>query len=253
MLFVIKKLIAPFLLPPGLFIVLLAGLSLWGFRRGDRRVPGYLLPAAFIIWLLSMGPVSNALIKPLEAAYPIPETIDADVIVMLTGGMNLGAPDLSGHGTPGPSTMERMVTAARLHRKLGVPIIVSGGHVFSRGPAISHVTQRFLVDLGIEADQIIMEDRSRDTFENAVFSNEIIMHHGYTRPLLVTSASHMRRSMLSFDRAGLHPTAFPCAHTTWPDMDHSWRWFLPSARALYSSSAALHEWLGLAFYYLTCL
>jgi uncharacterized SAM-binding protein YcdF (DUF218 family) len=125
---------------------------------------------------------------------------------------------------------------------------VSGGRVFPGRPAISQLTQRFLVDLGIEADQIIQEDRSRDTLENAEYSKEICFQNGYTQPLVVTSASHMCRSILSFERVGLRVTPFPCAMTTWQNMEYSWHSFLPSMRALQKTSMAIHEWLGLFFY-----
>lgn len=246
--FFIKKLITPFLLPPGLFIIILILCCVWVFWRGNRRTLGFLVPITALIWLASMGPVADGLIGPLEAAYPIPDNPQADVIIMLTGGFYHGAPDLSGTGTPGPSTMERLVTAARLHRKLNVPIIVSGGRVFPDNPPISQLTKRFLVDLGIDADQVIEEDRSRDTYENALYSKDICTTNGYTQPLVVTSASHLRRAMLCFDRVGLEATPFPCALTTWPDKAGTWRSFLPNAGALESTAAALHEWLGLLYY-----
>ena len=208
----------------------------------------YFLPLSGMIWLASLGPFANILIRPLETAHPIPQNPQGDVIIMLTGGAYDYAPDLSGTGTPGPSTIERLMTAARLHRQLKIPIIVSGGQVFPDRPAISQVTQRFLVDIGIEADQIIQEDQSRDTLENAQYSKEICIQKGYTHPIVVTSASHMPRSIFSFDRVGLKVTPCPCAMTTWQDMEYSWNSFLPNARALEKTSSAMHEWLGLVFY-----
>lgn len=204
---------------------------------------------AGLIWIVSIGPVSDALVRPLEMAYPIPQHPQADVIIMLTGGFYPYAPDLSGTGAPGPATVERLVTAARLHRRLHVPIILSGGRVYSdEGPSIAQVTQRFLIDLGIAPDQIILEERSRDTLENALFSKELCTQYGFTRPVVVTSANHMRRSMLCFDRAGLKATPFPCAMTTWPDKVFHWSSLLPSSSGLYTTTAALHEWMGLTFY-----
>lgn len=248
MIFFIKKLISPFLMPPGLFVTIILGVSVWAFWRGKRRMLGLLLPLCGMIWLSSLGPFADMLIRPLETAYPLPQKPQGDVIIMLTGGIYDYAPDLSGTGTPGPATVERLVTAARLHRQLNIPIIVSGGRVFPGGPAISQLTKRFLVDMGIDADQIIQEDRSRDTFENAKYSKEICIRNGYTHPILVTSASHIPRAMLSCDRVDFKVTPFPCAMTTWQDMAYSWYSFLPSAGAMEKTSSALHEWLGLLFY-----
>lgn len=246
--FVLKKLITPFILPPGLFILVLGGCCVWVFIRGNRRMLAYFIPLTALIWLMSFGPVADLLVAPLESYYPIPQEPKADVIIMLTGGFYEGAPDLSGTGAPGPDTMERLVTAARLHRRLHVPIIVSGGKVFPGDPAICVSAKRFLVDLGIDSDQVIGEDRSRDTYENALYSKEICNRLGFTQPLIVTSASHMRRSMLCFDRVGFPATPFPCALTTWPDMNYAWHSLLPSAGALRKTYMAMHEWLGLIFY-----
>jgi uncharacterized SAM-binding protein YcdF (DUF218 family) len=250
MLFIIKKIMTPFLLPPGLFILILVVCSVWSCRSGKRHLLRFFLPAAGIIWLFSIGPIADALTRPLESAYPIPQTPQADVIIMLGGGIHAFAPDLTGTGTPGPATMERMVTAARLHRQLKAPIIISGGSVYGDRPSVARLTRRFLIDLGIPDDQIISEDQSRDTYENALFSKKLCTQHGFSQPLVVTSANHMRRSMLSFERVGLQVTPFPCALTTWPDKTIYLYSFLPSDEALAATASALHEWIGLLFYQL---
>lgn len=246
--FLFKKIVTPFLLPPGLFVLLLAAAAIWAWRRKERGGGWIFLAAALLIWLSSMGVTAQWTMGRLEADLAMPEAPQADAIIMLGGAAYDQVPDLSGRGTPGPGTMERMVTAARLQRRLGIPIIVSGGKVFSTSAAIATVTRRFLIDLGIPADQIIMEDQSRDTYENALFSKQICDRSGFRRPLLVTSGFHLKRALFCFQAVGLAVTPFPCALTTWPGQPKRWHHFLPNANAMAASVAALHEELGLIYY-----
>ncbi len=248
--FLVKKIVTPFLLPPGALILLLSAAAVWTFRRKGRGGGWVLLSAALLLWFFSAGITARWLMGRLEAGLAVPPSPQADVIIMLGGSAYSEVPDLSGRGTPGPNTMERMVAAARLQRRLGVPIIVSGGRVHATSESIATVTRRFLIDLGIAADQIILEDQSRDTYENALFSKRICDRAGFRRPLLVTSGYHLKRSLFCFQTVGLAVTPFPCALTTAPGKPVHWYHFLPDADAMAASAAALHEWLGIVFYHI---
>ncbi|MGD9211679.1 MAG: YdcF family protein [Desulfobacteraceae bacterium] len=246
--FIFKKMIAPFLLPPGLFILILLMVGAWWWWKKKQRLALVFLGMAIIIWLPSMDPTADLLMGPLEANMPLSSNPDVDVIIMLGGATFSKVPDLSGTGAPGPGTMERLVTATRLQRRLHVPLIVSGGKVFADDGSVARVTQRFLIDLGIPPDKIYLENRSRDTYENALFSQKICQQHGFVTPLVVTSGYHLKRTMIAFNKIGMKIIPFPCALTTWSGKSYKWRNFLPSVAALYGTSAALHEWFGLLFY-----
>ena len=60
--------------------------------------------------------------------------------------------------------------------------------------------KRFLTDLGVPDPMIIVEDKSRDTIENARYARQICERRGFVRPILVTSAYHLKRSVLSFSK-----------------------------------------------------
>ncbi|MDA8140232.1 MAG: YdcF family protein [Desulfobacteraceae bacterium] len=247
MLFFLKKSITPFLLPPGIFIVVFL-VSGWILGGKKNKAAWLCLGMAGFIWIFSVGPTADFLMRRLEAGFPIPNNPKADVIIMLGGSTFDKAPDLSGIGAPGPGTMERMVTAARLQRRLGVPILASGGNVFAHDGSSARLAKRFLVDLGIDDEKIIVEDRSRDTFENARYSKAICDHYGFKAPVLVTSGYHLKRAMHCFNQVGLKVVPFPCGLTTWPHKELTWRSFLPNAASLETTAEALHEWLGLLFY-----
>lgn len=246
--FIIKKLITPLFLPPGIFIIILMVVGCMALRKRHRRSGIGALSIAALLWMVSIGPFADFMMSGLESGLAIPDQPEGDVIIVLGGSVYGASPDLSGRGAPGPDTVQRMVTGARLQRRLGVPIIISGGKVHKTSGSIANVTKRFLIDLGIPSQAVILENRSRDTYENARYCKAICDQKGFARPVLVTSGYHIKRSILSFKKVGLNPLPFPCAITTWPNKQYCWHSYLPKAGALATTSAALHEWIGLLYY-----
>lgn len=200
----------------------------------------------FLLWFCAISPVGLGLLRGLESRYNIAGNVAGDVMIVLGAGVYEHAPDLSGVGTPSEEAVGKILAAVRLYRRLHIPVIVSGGKVFNYRQAEAPILKRFLVDLGVPSDQIIMETKSRDTIENAVFTTELCRKFGFTRPILITSAYHMSRSMLSFKKAGIEPAAFPVMFKTWANRHYGWKDFLPDSCR--KSRTALREYLGLLFY-----
>lgn len=246
--FILKKIVTPFILPPGIFIIILLFAGLWLLFKKKKDISAGLLICliAIVMWVFSVSPVSDRLLKGLEADFGIPENVSGDVIVLLGGGVYGKAPDFSGTGAPSEEMMVRIVTAVRLQKKLNIPVIVSGGKVFKYKDAEAPIIKRFLVDLGVPDKKVIIEDRSRDTIENAMFTKEIMERHRFKKPLLVTSALHMKRSVLSFKKAGMNVMPFPAGFRTWENKKYGWEDYLPWH--FIDSYAAIHEYLGLLFY-----
>jgi uncharacterized SAM-binding protein YcdF (DUF218 family) len=157
-------------------------------------------------------------------------------------------PDLSGIGAPSEEMIARLVTAVRLQKRLNVPVIISGGAVFKGRQAEAPIVRRFLTDLGVPDKKVIIEDKSRDTIENARYTAEICKRLGYKKPLLVTSAYHMKRSIMSFSKVSLDVTALPAGFKTWKNKRYIWHDYLPDAFDMRNSYVALHEHIGLLFY-----
>lgn len=247
--FLLKKILTPFLLPPGIFIVILLCSGLWFLYRKQRKAGLLNLTIGLALWLFAILPVSNVLMHGLESKYHLPKDAQGDVIILLGGGVYYGVPDLSGVGAPSEDMLSRIVTAVRLQKKLNVPVIISGGVVFSGHASEALIGKRFLVDLGVPADKIVMEENSRDTLENTRYTKEICERHQFKKPLLITSAYHMERAVWSFQKIGLEVTPFPANFHTHEGGQYSWHDFLP--RDLRSAYTALHEYLGLLFYKLS--
>ena len=246
--YILKKLITAFILPPGIFVLvmLLTGALLVIFRR---RLAGVLLLCfGMMIWGVSITPVSNlllaGLVRDLAPAESLPR---GDVIVLLGGGVDDRLTDLSGKSGILPERMvDRLVTAARLAARLRVPVIVSGGRAPGGEVTEAEAARRYLLDLGVPPDAIITEGASTDTFENAANVRGICRRRGFSRPILVTSAYHLKRALWSFERAGLTCTPFANGLGSLPVRVYRWDHYLPSscnAAALY-----LHEYIGLVYY-----
>ncbi len=248
MIFVLKKALSPFILPPGIIIVLLLITALVFLTR-KRWAAGFTnLIIGMLLWALSMPPVPAYLLRGLEGDFKIPENPRGDVIILLGGGVHEDVPDLTGAGAPSEEMFARIVTAVRLQRKLNVPVIISGGSVFQGRKAEAPIVRRFLSDLGVPESKILMEAKSRDTIENAKYTCEICREHGYRKPLLVTSAFHMKRAVASFEKTDCKVLPFPAAFKAGKQRKYLWEDFLPSASSLEGTAVALHEHLGLLFY-----
>ena len=176
-----------------------------------------------------------------------PDKLDfsaAQAIVVLGGGIHRGdgdkAPD-----TLGPWSLERLDFAAHAYRQLHLKVAVSGGR-----PDDVHTAEATLMKAALESDFAVpvswVEDRSRTTWENALYTKELLRADGIDTVVLVTNAWHMRRALWSFERIGLHAIPYPSPLT----YEESGRVtnYLPSMRALDDSYHALHEAIGLAYY-----
>ncbi len=244
--FIFKKIVKPFLWPPGVFILVFLLAALWQMARGRRRSSLLCLLTAVIMWLAAITPTADLLLRPLEALYPLPGALDGDVILVLGSALYAGAPDIDGVGAPSAEACERLLAAARIHRRTGLPIILSGGRVLPHQELMGPVYQRFLKGIGVPANRILLENRSRDTFENARYSWEVCRQRGFRRPLVVTHAAHMPRAMFCFRRLNVPATPVPCGFRTWAGKTYHWPEFLP--RSFDGLAAALHEYIGLWAY-----
>lgn len=246
--FFLKKLVTPFILPPGLFILalILSGALFIFWHR--RKIGIFNLAIGLLFWLFCTAPFSNYLMRGLESEFYIPKSVKGDVLLLLGGGIIDNVPDFSGYGIPTDAMVGRIVTAVRLQKNLNVPIIVSGGKSYRNSSSEAFIAKRFLVDIGVEEGQIVMEEKSRDTYENAKYIREICRREDYKNPVLITSASHMKRSLLAFKKIGINVRPYPANFKTKSINEYGWHSYLPRSSSLDNTSAAFHEYLGIFFY-----
>jgi uncharacterized SAM-binding protein YcdF (DUF218 family) len=248
-LFVIKKIVGAFVMPIGLVVLALIGSGFCWLIRGHKKAGGFNLLLGMGVWIASLPMTANWLDRNLTADLQMPGKIEGDVIVLLGGGADNEAIDLTGQGVPADIMAARLVTAARLYRRLSVPIIVTGGAVFDGTRSEAAVVRRFLEDLGVPAAGVIAEEKARDTMENARYTAQICASRGFYRPLLVTSPVHYKRAMWCFQRVGLEVAPVPVGHRQPQWANGGWHDWLPGD--LNRLTATLHEHIGLAYYRLT--
>jgi len=235
-------------LPPSLiFILLVVGL----FLSLTRRRPWGLACIGLGLLLygcLSMGATARILIRPLETAYPFlgrDRLPPQGTLVVLGGGVS-PLEDFPASDRLGRASLRRAVEAVRLYHLMGGPeILVSGGPGNPFSPvAEAPVMREFLVGVGIPEEKIIVETRSRTTFENV----EQLLAMPLKRPLIViTSARHMSRALRVFSAFGEAPIPAPCDfHPLGRPGDPLS--YLPSAEAFSASTSALYEYLGIVWY-----
>lgn len=193
---------------------------------------------------------------PLVASFPIwwletrfprvwhrPEGVD--VIVVLGGGAVVADPaDEPAHLIENSWT--RCQTAARLyHDGPPCPVLASGGMLFEhvQMPPLSQLLAATLQDFRVAPDDLVQEDRSRTTSENAEFSAEIIRQRGWKRVVLVTNALHLWRSERFFRKEGVEVIPVGCLYRS---DEFSWDvfTFLPRSRAIERHEEAMHELIG---------
>jgi uncharacterized SAM-binding protein YcdF (DUF218 family) len=234
-----------------LLILLLAGLVLSPRWRRGRTLA---LAAAIVLAVIVFSPASALLIRPLEDRFPKKSEIMAPPrgIIVLGGGEDEGVTRARDQVTLNEAA-ERMTEGAALARLYPQAVLVfSGGSaaLIDNAAKEADVARRIWRELGVPESQMLFEDRSRNTYENARFTKELIAPKTGERWLLVTSAFHMPRAMGIFRALGMEVEAFPVDYRTFGDA----RDFNPpgdGARAILNFETAAREWAGLLVYRLT--
>ncbi|MHB1033369.1 MAG: YdcF family protein [Pirellulales bacterium] len=231
---------------------LLALANLWRKRcESRRRLLLLTVPFAFLA-TLSLPAVAHLALGSLEWRYPPslerPEVVDA--IVVLAGGAYV--PDATRPWAEvADDTLYRCMHAARLyHRGKPCLVVVSGGRVEpdDTGPTLAQVMHDSMRELGVAQSDLVLEDRSTTTFENAVESSKVLREHGCRRVILVTDATHLERSVRCFRKQGFECIPSGSQHRA---TEFKWRArdFLPNPYAARSIQVVCHEWLGMVWYW----
>ena len=204
-----------------------------------RAGTGCFVASIALFWILACGLTTRVIGVPLEGEeVPLADTLDVggcDAIVLLGGGM--GAHEACGRAEM-LSAADRVWEAARqwkAHQDGNVKLTLSGG-------GVEQSTVPLLKDLGVDEKALVFFPEARNTEEEA----QMIAASGIRRVRLVTSAWHMPRARMLFERAGIDVLPVPtdyemhyCAELPLQIKD-----FFPSADALWRNSVAVKEWVA---------
>jgi uncharacterized SAM-binding protein YcdF (DUF218 family) len=146
---------------------------------------------------------------------------------------------------------DRIWQAVRLYKEKRIKkILIAGGSAefFAKDTVESVLLKGFLVKIGIPAEDIITEENSRNTRENAVFTAKLLQNFPHKNLLLITSAMHMPRAELCFRKVGLNCDIYPADQYSGSRRFGIEDLFVPNARTLFNWNAFIHELFGMASY-----
>lgn len=245
----LEKIIASFIMPPGLFILLFLILFIYLFKKSNSALIKIIALASFLfIFIMSTAFGVQLLLHPLENYAERNSVTDFEKypIVVLGGGINYFS---SEKAEPSLHSLQRLVKGYQLHRSLETPLIYSGGIAIGQEKiSEADVAADFLFSLGMDKKFYISENKAQTTFENAAYLKKWIENNDVEKVYLVSSAYHILRSALVFNAQDID---FLIVHSGFIyDHQFSWLDYLPNRGALIANLSALHEWIGLAWYYI---
>jgi uncharacterized SAM-binding protein YcdF (DUF218 family) len=234
-------------------------------RRHARFGRALALAAILILVAAATLPVGMLLIAPLEDRFPQPpaDLPPPEGIIVLGGAIDDVASAARGQ-TVFDEGGERLTEAVLLAKRYPqARIVYTGGGASWTGRTSTEAlrARNFIVAMGVAPERVTIEDKSRNTDENARFTAAIVHPEPSQRWIIVTSAFHMPRAMGLFEKAGFHPIAYPVGfHTLGGECDPPVAFRMLSgecdprvmfdpAKNLRTFQLALHEWIGLAAYW----
>lgn len=238
---IVKSLI----LPPGILIILfLFCFYLFSKKRGVFVF--FMTSTILLLYIFSIPAFSRYLASVIETDEPINveaiKNSDMKIIIILGCDRHANAPEFQGD-TVSACTLIRLRYAAILHKATKIPILVSGGNIYGENKTEAELMRDVLVkELGVDVQWI--ENKSRNTIENAERSAEILKANDINHAILITHAIHMLRAEYAFSKYGIQIMPAPTYYYSSRDHKPTYFDFLPSIKAFYASNTALYEIIG---------
>lgn len=231
-----------------LVLVLGAATMFTRFRNTGRMVT---VAGVLALLVFAHSPLANLMMLPLESRFAR-GVIPADVtgFISLGGGID-DIVSASRHVVELESASDRVVELVVLARRYpNAKIVYSGGVSALVYEAVSSgsIVGNLLTGLGVEAERLVLEARSRNTVENARYTRELLQPKPGEKWVLITSAFHMPRAMGVFRKEGFDVIPWPVDYRTRAEGAEN-QWFFDAVLHLDIANLALKEWIGLTSYY----
>jgi uncharacterized SAM-binding protein YcdF (DUF218 family) len=248
--FIASKLLGQALVPMN-FIVILVGISFFYLLTNHTRRAQWILGITLgLLCVIGFTPLPHWGVQTLEDATQHPR-IDFNTVsgmIVLGGAFQNGRIPQERHEASLNSAAERMtktIELARKHPHLRIIFTGFSGNLRPDGLPESALAAQFFEEQGISATRIAIEDRSRTTYENALYTRQIIPKGQW---VLITSAAHMKRSKAVFDHFGIATIPLSVDYQT----QKSPLWFeFDWTRGQSLWGILLHEWVGFGVYWIT--
>lgn len=248
LLIIVHRLLQSLLLPPLnalLFIILGLILTWWG-KLLSR---GLVIFGVLLLYIQSTPFVAYQLTKLVE----IPPVTKAELkksqaIVVLGGGIKNTGYEYPIDAVSNSSTLVRLRYAAYLAHQYPTKLIVTSGGFTGRRYSEASVMRDTLINTFGVKNLILIENKSRNTDENAKFVAQILQPMHINNVIIVTQAFHARRATALFKKYGMNAIAAPTDYSSNTDALTPQLAFVPTASAMQTTSMLLHEILGYLLY-----
>jgi uncharacterized SAM-binding protein YcdF (DUF218 family) len=236
--------------------VLLAVAAVWAWRRpGSLGARRYVAAVAAGYWFVTTPIGAAVLVSGLS--YGVTRVMtredakNAPAVVLLGGGAFTVKVDSEVASVPTASTLIRTLEAVRVFRISGAQLLVASGGIAQperQARPESEIMRELLVRSGVAPAAIVEDAQSRTTRQQAQVVTSLLRSRGIERAVLVTSPTHIRRSLAVFRAAGLDP--IPAATPIRSELGDPAPFFLPNSESLSQSDEALYEYAALVYYWL---
>ncbi len=250
MFFYISKIVTFLIDPLFTILALLLFFLLKGTKRKSTRL--ILYPVFVILYFASTGFFADSLLHKLEhVEKPSRLLAHYDAVIVLSGMTD--AQNSSSERIEFSGAVDRILAGISLVKKGSADmLIISGGDgsLTQQYRPEAKILRDFSLQWGLLQNQILIDDTSRNTYENAVFTAGLLEKHQAKKLLLITSAFHMVRSRGCFKRIGLDVDVYPVDYMA-ANKGDDFRRFLPSSSSLAKTNLVIHELIGIFIYGIT--
>jgi len=247
MFFIPSKLLGWFVYPLSLLFVGLLAILVFYHRRYAR---GVLMLILLLFYVLSTPLTVNPLLHRLEGPCPAPQALRPhyDVAIVLTGMVKLRS-STQGSLEFGEGVARILEGISLVKRGMADKLLIVGGSgdLFDRHSSEARLLRTFALEFGLSDEQVLVEEVSRNTYENALMAAALIRAGQYRDLVLITSALHMYRAIAAFHKQGLFPDPYPVDFRSDEGRTHPFA-LLPSAGTLAAMTGVIHELLGVVMY-----
>jgi uncharacterized SAM-binding protein YcdF (DUF218 family) len=205
---------------------------------------------ALCLCLMAVLPVGKWALAPLENRYAnivLPEELTG--IILLTGDENATVSEARRLPVAGYAT-QRYVHVARLARRYPDAKIIVVGDTRPSYPSgtvtTKMIAQSAMKAMGIPESQVLYEEESRNTYENAMLASQILKPKTGEKWALVTSGFHMPRAVLCFMKTGMD--VIPSISDYYTDGKIEFALYTHLSQNLHYLTVAAHEYYGLLAY-----
>lgn len=252
MLFILKKTFGGLLLPlPFILLMMAVALVLLWLTRWQKTGKVFFSLSWLLLLLLSVQPVADHLLRPLESDYPtyqVQSHTPIKFIVVLGGGYTYN-PDWAPSSNLISNSLPRVTEGIRIYRaNPGSKMIFTGAQAMTNPVSSAAVAGKVAESLGVPESDIILLDKPRDTHQEAQQVKALIADQPF---VLVTSANHLSRALIFFRQQGLDPIPAPANQLAIDSPLNPWEKVLPQALFLSHSERAWYETLGRVWQWMT--